>query len=76
MALRIDKVQLQFDIKPNYETQQLNKLKDDLRIQQKLVNCLEKQNQKAEKEHCKFPETQKGCLASSLVASETLTCHI
>ncbi len=76
MALRIDKVQLQFDIKPNYEAQQLNKLKDDLRIQQKLVNCLEKQNQKAEKEHCKFPETQKGCLVSSLVASETLTCHI
>jgi len=30
MALRIDKVQLQFDIKPNYEAQQLNKLKDDL----------------------------------------------
>ena len=76
MALRIDKVQLQFDIKPNYETQQLNKLKDDLRIQQKLVNCLEKQNQKAEKEKCKFSETQKGCLASSLVAFETLTCHI
>ena len=76
MALRIDKVQLQFDIKPNYEAQQLNKLKDDLRIQQKLVNCLEKQNQKAEKEKCKFSETQKGCLASSLVAFETLTCHI
>jgi hypothetical protein len=76
MALRIDKVQLQFDIKPNYEAQQLNKLKDDLRIQQKLVNCLEKQNQKAEKEKCKFSETQKGCLASSLVAFETLTCRI
>lgn len=29
MALRIDKVQLQFDIKPNYEAQQLNKLKDE-----------------------------------------------
>ena len=30
MALRIDKVQLQFDIKPNYEAQQFNKLKEDL----------------------------------------------
>lgn len=30
MELRIDKVQLQFDIKPNYEAQQLNKLKEDL----------------------------------------------
>ena len=30
MALKIDKVQLQFDIKPNYEAQQLNKLKEDL----------------------------------------------
>lgn len=30
MSIRIDKTTLQFEIKPNYDAQQLNKLKDDL----------------------------------------------
>lgn len=30
MSLKIDKVQLQFEIKPDYDQQQLQKLEDDL----------------------------------------------
>lgn len=49
MALRIDKVQLQFDIKPNYEAQQLNKLKEDLSQANNRLKELEEQRKVIEK---------------------------
>ena len=49
MALKIDKVQLQFDIKPNYEAQQLNKLKEDLSKANEHLKELEENQKSIEK---------------------------
>ena len=58
MALRIDKVQLQFDIKPNYEAQQLNKLKEDLSQANNRLKELEEQRKVIEKAKPRKADTQ------------------
>lgn len=58
MALRIDKVQLQFDIKPNYEAQQLNKLKEDLSKANEHLKELEESRKSIEKSKPKKSDTQ------------------
>ena len=58
MALRIDKVQLQFDIKPNYEAQQLNKLKEDLSQANNRLKELEDQRKTIEKAKPRKADTQ------------------
>ena len=50
MALRIDKVQLQFDIKPNYDQHLLQKLEDDLKKANRELTKTEKEIEKARKQ--------------------------
>lgn len=73
MALKIDKVQLQFDIKPNYEAQQLNKLKDDLSEANKKLAELKDEKKSLHKP--KKNDTQAWavviCLKISIFASST-----
>ena len=58
MALKIDKVQLQFEIKPNYEAQQLNKLKEDLSKANEHLKELEENRKSIEKSKPKRSDTQ------------------
>ena len=58
MSLRIDKVKLQFIIDQQRKGDALEKINDDLRTQQKLVNDLEKQKKQAEKKNRKNPEAE------------------
>ena len=50
MSLKIDRVQLQFEIKPDYDQQQLQKLEDDLKKANRELSATERQIEKVRKQ--------------------------
>ena len=50
MSLKIDRVQLQFEIQPDYDQQQLQKLEDDLKKANRELSATERQIEKVRKQ--------------------------
>lgn len=49
MALKIDRVQLQFEIKPDYDQQQLQQLQEDLKKANRALSQTEREIEKVKK---------------------------
>lgn len=56
MSLKIDRVQLQFEIKPDYDQQQLQKLEDDLKKANRELSATERQIEKVRKQKPSDPK--------------------
>lgn len=59
MSLKIDRVQLQFEIKPDYDQQQLQKLEEDLKKANRALNQTEREIEKVRKQKPSDPAEYK-----------------